>query len=109
MKRLPRRQRSSGGTPQRPSSGTPYKFWRRSDIRDMGITPTRDPGPIAGSLYRVKGGPCAPECSHHLLPSPLPPINLNSPHIPVLLPLINIQTLRELDLNAILRNPQLRE
>lgn len=84
------------------------RFWRKCDIRDMGIVPTRDPGPISGSLYRVKGGPCAPECSHHLLPSPLPPINLNSPHIPVLTPLINRGTLKELDLNAILRNPQLR-
>lgn len=106
MKRLFKRQRSPGGAPpSRPISRT---SWEHSDIRDMGITPRRDPGPITGSLYRVKGGPCAPNCNHHLLPSPLPPINLNSPHIPALLPLINTQTLRELDLNAILRNPQLR-
>lgn len=105
VKRLSRRQRSS----EIPSpTCPPSRFWRRSDIRDMGIVPTRDPGPISGSLYRVKDGPCALECSHHLLPYPLPPINLNSPHIPVPTPLINRQTLRELDLNTILRNPQLR-
>ncbi|KIM56774.1 hypothetical protein SCLCIDRAFT_204652 [Scleroderma citrinum Foug A] len=48
--------------------------------------------------------------------SPLPPIHhpafphidLSSPHIPSLHPLINRQTLKELDLAAILRNPQLR-
>lgn len=105
VKRLSRRHRSScSPSPTCP----PSQFWRSSDIQDMGIVPTRDPGPISGSLYRVKGGPCAPECNQHLLPSPLPPINLNSPHIPALTPLINRQTLRELDLNIILRNPQLR-
>lgn len=110
VKRLPKRQRSLGGIPSRtPSRPMSTTSWQHSDIQDMGITPRRDPGPITGSLYRVKGGPCAPDCSHHLLPSPLPPINLNSPHIPALLPLINTQTLRELDLNAILRNPQLRK
>jgi len=109
MKRLPKRQRSSGGGTLRPPPYPPSRFWRRSDIRDMGIVPTKDPERISDSLYHVKGGdPCAPECSHHLLPSPLPPINLNSPHIPVLQPIINRRTLQELDLNAILRNPQLR-
>lgn len=110
IKRLPRRQRSSGGTQLRsPPSCPPSRFWRRSDIRDMGIVPTEDSRRISDSLYHVKGGdPCASECGHHLLPSPLPPINLNSPHIPVLQPIINRRTLQELDLNAILRNPQLR-
>ncbi|KAG6334260.1 hypothetical protein ID866_4835 [Astraeus odoratus] len=39
---------------------------------------------------------------------PFPYIDLGSPHIPSLHPLINRQTLKELDLSAILRNPQLR-
>ncbi|KAI6099327.1 T-complex protein 11-domain-containing protein [Pisolithus croceorrhizus] len=44
-----------------------------------------------------------------LIHPPYPyPIDLSSPHIPSLHPLINRQTLKELDLSAILRNPQLR-
>lgn len=76
MKRLPKRQRAAGGTPLRPSSCPPSRFWQRSDIRDMGIVPTRDPAPLTDSLYHVTGGPCASDCTHHLLPSPLPPINV---------------------------------
>jgi hypothetical protein len=76
MKRLPRRPRSSGST-LRPPLYPPSRFWRRSDIRDMGIVPTKDPERLSDLLYHVKGGdPCAPECGHHLLPSPLPPINV---------------------------------
>ena len=76
-KRLPRRQRSSSGASLRPPSCPPSRFWRRSDIRDMGIVPTNDSRRISDSLYHVKGGdPCVSECSHHLLPSPLPPINV---------------------------------
>ena len=45
---------------------------------------------------------------HPALQPPFPHIDLSSPHIPSLHPLINRQTLKELDLSAILRNPQLR-
>ncbi|KAF8442909.1 Tcp11-domain-containing protein [Boletus edulis BED1] len=45
---------------------------------------------------------------HPALQPPFPHIDLASPHIPSLHPLINRQTLKELDLSAILRNPQLR-
>lgn len=77
MKRLPKRQRSTGGTPLRSSPPCPpSRFWRRSDIRDMGIVPVQDPVPLADSLYHVRGGPCASGCPQHLLPSPLPPINV---------------------------------
>lgn len=49
------------------------------------------------------------DASHLLVHPPYPyPIDLSSPHIPSLHPLINRQTLKELDLSAILRNPQLR-
>ncbi|KZP33597.1 Tcp11-domain-containing protein [Athelia psychrophila] len=108
MKRIPKRQRSPGGSPLLTPPCPPSRFWRRSDIRDMGIVPVQDPTPMSESIYHVRGGPCASGCPQHLLPSPLPPINLNSPHIPVLQPTINRRTLQELDLNAILRNPQLR-
>ncbi|KAI6129810.1 T-complex protein 11-domain-containing protein [Pisolithus croceorrhizus] len=49
------------------------------------------------------------DASQLLVHPPYPyPIDLSSPHIPSLHPLINRQTLKELDLSAILRNPQLR-
>jgi len=83
----------------------------------MGIVPTKDPERLSDLLYHVKGGdPCAPECGHHLLPSPFRHYvrvivsmafmygalnhfypQLNSPHIPVLQPIINRRTLQELD------------
>ncbi|KAI6114404.1 T-complex protein 11-domain-containing protein [Pisolithus sp. B1] len=49
------------------------------------------------------------DASQLLVHPPYPyPIDLSSPHIPSLRPLINRRTLKELDLSAILRNPQLR-
>lgn len=54
---------------------------------------------------------CSPsELPQSTAPSspPLPSIDLSSPHIPPLQSLINRNTLKELDLSAILRNPQLR-
>ncbi|KAG0704216.1 hypothetical protein DFH29DRAFT_912289 [Suillus ampliporus] len=36
-----------------------------------------------------------------------PPVDLSSPHIPSMHPFINRHTLKELDLDSILRNPQL--
>lgn len=44
-----------------------------------------------------------------LPPTPQSRVDLTSPHIPSMHPLINRQTLKELDLNSILRNPQLRQ
>ncbi|KAI5993987.1 hypothetical protein EDD15DRAFT_2436757 [Pisolithus albus] len=49
------------------------------------------------------------DCSHLLIHPPYPyPIDLSSLHVPSLHPLINRQTLKKLDLSAILGNPQLR-
>jgi hypothetical protein len=59
-------------------------------------------------VLRIDGHlPTADSLHPTLLPSS-PYIDLTSPHIPSLHPLINRQTLKELDLSAILRNPQLR-
>lgn len=76
MKRIPKRQRSPGGSPLLTPPCPPSRFWRRSDIRDMGIVPVQDPTPMSESIYHVRGGPCASGCPQHLLPSPLPPINV---------------------------------
>lgn len=72
-----------------------------NDIEDIGIVnPKPDPGPASGSLLRntVKNVPVFSAI----------PYNPNSPHIPPPYPLVNRHTLKELHLDAILRNPQLR-
>lgn len=70
-----------------------------SDVEDIGIMSTADPGPSSGSLLRkIPSRVQIPSIS----------IDLNSLHIPPMHPLVNRQTLKELDLDAILRNPQLR-
>lgn len=99
-------RRSSGKvSPSRP----PPTVRQGNDIEDTGIVSTSDPGPSSGSLLHLRDGPSANKPADQL-PSPDVPfiIDSNSPHIPSLQPLINRQTLRELDLDAILRNPQLR-
>jgi hypothetical protein len=76
-KRHPRKPRPT--VTFRPSPHPPSRFWSQSDIRDMGLVPTKDPERISDSLYHVKGSdPCAPECRHHLLPFPLPPIDVGA-------------------------------
>ncbi|KAF9468539.1 T-complex protein 11-domain-containing protein [Collybia nuda] len=78
-----------------------------NDIEDIGIVSTSDPGPSSGSLLHLRPGPkFSADPSSPVVPSI--PIDTNSIHIPSLHPLINRQTLKELDLDAILRNPQLR-
>ena len=95
------------------SSGTIYSPLRTpSDIEDIGIVVTSsDPGPSSGSLLRqrpnlaaVKKLPATPTTP---VVSPLQP-DYASPYIPSITPLINRQTLRELDLDVIIRNPMLR-
>ena len=77
-----------------------------NDIEDIGVVSTADPGPSTGSLLDLRTVPKLPEPG--LSPVPIIPIDTTSPHIPSLQPLINRQTLKELDLDTILRNPQLR-
>ncbi|TFK40550.1 T-complex protein 11-domain-containing protein [Crucibulum laeve] len=81
-----------------------------SDIEDIGIVSTADPGPSTGSLLRPRSSKSLsrPTLPTLRVPRLLPQVDLSSPYLPSLQPLINRQTLKELDLDAILRNPQLR-
>ncbi|KAF8964294.1 T-complex protein 11-domain-containing protein [Flammula alnicola] len=83
-----------------------------SDIEDIGIVSTAHPGPSSGSLLRerhsVIPGVAPPRVVHILSTAAQSPIKFNSPHIPPTQPLINRQTLRELELDVILRNPVIR-
>lgn len=85
-----------------------------SDIEDIGIVVTSsDPGPSSGSLLRERHIPLSPPPKRPPLTPTTPIVNslqpdYSSPHIPPLSPLINRQTLRELDLDVIIRNPVLR-
>ncbi|KAG6816302.1 hypothetical protein H0H87_007134 [Tephrocybe sp. NHM501043] len=78
-----------------------------SDIEDLGLVSAADPGPSSGSLLHLRPAPNLVDPSS---PSVVPffPIDTNLIHIPSLQPLVNRQTLKELDLDVILRNPQLR-
>ncbi|KDR82779.1 hypothetical protein GALMADRAFT_151826 [Galerina marginata CBS 339.88] len=85
-----------------------------SDIEDIGIVSTADPGPSSGSLLRERHEPesysegVESAMVVKLLNISQSPIDFNSPHIPPTKPLINRSTLRELDLDIILRNPVIR-
>lgn len=89
---------------------SPRRYYRGAalppgETRDTGIVTISDPGPSKGSLLRVSTVPAVPRPSRSLPASPVEPL---SPHIPSNQPPINKETLKELDLDAILRNPQLR-
>jgi hypothetical protein len=113
-KRSPRRHPSNKASSASGSlSPTILRRSRRlgGDIQDTGIVSSTNPGPTSGSLLRLAKTLSGSHSSHYLSSSssiPLVPIDPNSPHIPSSHPLINRQTLKELDLEAILRNPQLR-
>ncbi|KAI0917155.1 hypothetical protein AcV5_007703 [Taiwanofungus camphoratus] len=87
---------------------SPHRCSRRpraGETRDTGIVSATEPGPSRGSLLRGSSLPSTPRHSYSVPVSPIEPI---SPHIPPHLPPINRESLKELDLEAILRNPQLR-
>ncbi|KAF7288584.1 Vacuolar ATP synthase subunit B [Mycena chlorophos] len=68
-----------------------------NDLEDIGIVPgpNADPGPASGSLLQLRKAPAIP-------------IDASSSHIASHTPPISRTTLKELDLEAIMRNPQLR-
>lgn len=90
----------------KPIPSRPPTIRHGNDIEDIGIVSTADPGPSSGSLLHLRESSLT-HATDDVLPAPIP-IDLSSTHIPPLQPLINRQTLKELDLDAILRNPQLR-
>ncbi|KAJ7675858.1 T-complex protein 11-domain-containing protein [Mycena polygramma] len=78
-----------------------------NDLEDCGIVSTSDPGPSSGSLLHLRDtvftkSPVSPSAVSSV------PIDPNSSHIPPVHPPINRNTLKELDLDVIIRNPQLR-
>lgn len=81
---------------------------RRVENRDTGIVSATEPGPSSGSLLRPQRLASVSSKSHSVPVSPIDPCSI-SPHIPPHTPPINRETLKELDLDAILRNPQLRQ
>ncbi|KAI8978674.1 T-complex protein 11-domain-containing protein [Trametes punicea] len=107
----PRRSRR----PPRPSprASSHHRRLRPGETRDTGIVSATEPGPSRGSLLRTSSLPTPSSSSSSSLQSrsvPVSPIDpcALSPHIPPHQPPINSETLKELDLDAILRNPQLR-
>ncbi|KAH7921318.1 Tcp11-domain-containing protein [Leucogyrophana mollusca] len=103
-----RTQRRSSEKPSSSRSFRPsIRRSRKSEPRDTGGVFHNESGSVSSTPLRVESNCSGPDCPHHPLPT-LPPIDLNSSHIPSMYPLINRQTLKELDLGAILRNPQLR-
>lgn len=94
---------------QRQPSSRLTRHRRTGDTRDTGIVSATEPGPSSGSLLRTASLPPLPSQSSRSVPaSPIEPITI-SPHIPPHQTPINRETLKELDLEAILRNPQLRQ
>ncbi|KAF8807117.1 hypothetical protein BYT27DRAFT_7137530 [Phlegmacium glaucopus] len=88
-----------------------------SDIEDIGIVSTSDPGPSSGSLLRERPIPVlvSPRTIEKISVgtiSETPASSIfdfrESRHIHAMVPLIGRYTLRELELDSIFRNPQLR-
>lgn len=79
-----------------------------SDIEDIGIVSTSDPGPSSGSLLREKPMPAPAEKTPVGTISEAAISDFSSRHIHSMVPLIGRYTLKELELDSIFRNPQLR-
>ncbi|KAF7365245.1 Vacuolar ATP synthase subunit B [Mycena venus] len=114
QKRDSRRDNNSYGPParriakrscMRPPRSPPHPRLG-NDLEDIGIVSTSDPGPSSGSLLRLRDTVFTKSISPSAISSI--PIDPNSAHIPPVQPPINRNTLKELDLDVIIRNPQLR-
>jgi hypothetical protein len=84
-----------------------------SDIEDIGIVSTSDPGPSSGSLLREKPIPAPAEKTPVGTISETPTSessisDFSFRHKHSMVPLIGRNTLKELELDSIFRNPQLR-
>ncbi|KAL0578628.1 Protein SOSEKI 1 [Marasmius crinis-equi] len=102
--------------PKRPRLDAPHRLLKKpslpirpppidrlgNDVEDIGLIPTVAPGPSTGSLLHLRRSSLPA-----LIDVPIP-IDSNSVHVPSVQPYISRQTLKELDLETILRNPQLR-
>ncbi|KAF5369522.1 hypothetical protein D9758_002664 [Tetrapyrgos nigripes] len=75
-----------------------------SDVEDIGIVPSVSPGPLSGSLLSAKRRQ-QPTLNNDEFPADF---DAALTLVPSLYPHISRQTLKELDLEVILRNPQLR-
>ncbi|KAG6918756.1 hypothetical protein DXG01_011947 [Tephrocybe rancida] len=102
LRKRPSSTRKSPAKPRPPPTAR-----HGSDIEDLGLVSAADPGPSSGSLLHLRPAPNSVDPSS---PSVVDffPIDTDLIHIPSLQPLVNRQTLKELDLDVILRNPQLR-
>lgn len=107
---FPKRPRTERHPPSSPPTKSRRKILGKSrqhtvrqgnDIEDIGIISNADPGPSTGSLLHLRE---SLPCTYYDDLSTI----LTSPSIPPLVPLISRQTLKELDFDIILRNPQLR-
>ena len=107
-------KRRSRRSPNKISPSPLNSIRQGSDIEDIGIVPTADPGPSSGSLLRERPptlkipSPLRPYLEIKKTTKSESPIDFASPHIPPAQPLINRQTLKELELDVILRNPVIR-
>ena len=90
---------ATGSPPQQRRKGTPCSPQRR------GGRSGDSPHGYIESITRSD----SPKSRRHQKASALSTIDLDSPHIPSFLPIPNRDTLKELDLEAVLCNPQLRK
>ncbi|KAJ7134592.1 T-complex protein 11-domain-containing protein [Mycena epipterygia] len=106
QKRVPPARRLAKRPCMRPPRSPPHPRLG-NDLEDIGIVSTSDPGPSSGSLLHLRDTTVFTKAVSPSAISSIP-IDPNSTHIPPHQPPINRNTLKELDLDAIIRNPQLR-
>lgn len=81
-----------------------------NDIEDHGIVSKAAPGPLTGSLLHLRKRPSPIITIEVSTALDLPvPVNVAMARVPSTYPYVSRNTLKELDLDVILRSPQLRE